>query len=251
MAKKKEKSSVFPIIIVFILLIACVIAGLGIYNHLTNNDGQSRISNDIAEKDTQSRYLTIINDTDQIINEVHITVGEGTEIEHGYQLNPDEKSFSIKIPDAYNEYDTFKVTSKEAHTAIVKGTNEEGERTVRKTITEETYIKLGSTVENPKKSSVFIIAIADEKLRKYAEGKGITLEELPKWRKTIDQFQKYVDRGFKNTFFESGYSLIIILIAVVIVLGYLAFHLTGIAAIVCGAIDVLFIIGFVKGLLGL
>ena len=98
MAKKKEKSSVLPIIIVFILLIVCAIAGLGIYNHLTNNNGQSRVSNDIAEKDTQSRYLTIINDTDQIINEVHISVGEGTEIEHGYQLNPDEKSFSIKIP---------------------------------------------------------------------------------------------------------------------------------------------------------
>ena len=116
---------------------------------------------------------------------------------------------------------------------------------------EETYIKLGSTVENPKKSSVFIIAIADEKLRKYAEGKGITLEELPKWSKTIDQFQNYVERGFRNTFSESGWLGIIILIAFVIVLGYLAFHLTGIAAVVCGIIDVLFIIGFAKGLLGL
>ena len=43
----------------------------------------------------------------------------------------------------------------------------------------------------------------------------------------------------------------LILIAFVIVLGYLAFHLTGIAAVVCGIIDVLFIIGFAKGLLGL
>ena len=143
MAKKKEKSSIFPIIIVFILLIACVIAGLGIYNHLTNNDGQSRISNDIAEKDTKSRYLTIINDTDQIINEVHITVGEGTEIEHGYQLNPDEKSFSIKIPDAYNEYDTFKVTiidryelKYEKQVANVK---KEGRTEVK--ITKDDYIK--------------------------------------------------------------------------------------------------------------
>ena len=68
------------------------------------------VKNDIAESDKQGRYLTIINHTDQIINEVHITVGEGTEIEHGYQENPDEESFSVEIPEEYKEYSTFTVT---------------------------------------------------------------------------------------------------------------------------------------------
>ena len=60
---KKEKSSVSRMIIAFMLLIIFAVAGLGIYNHITNKDGQSRVSNDIAEKDTRGRYLTIINDT--------------------------------------------------------------------------------------------------------------------------------------------------------------------------------------------
>lgn len=73
-------------------------------------EGDSRIDNDKAEKDTKNRYLTIINETDEVINEVYITVGDGTEIEHGYQKNPDEDSFSVKIPKQYEEYDKFTIT---------------------------------------------------------------------------------------------------------------------------------------------
>lgn len=143
MARKKEKSSILPIITVFILLIACAVVGLGIYNHVTNKGGQSRVSNDIAEKDTKNRYLTIINETDQIINEVHISVGEGTEIEHGYQLNPDEKSFSIKIPEAYDEYDAFKITIIDRYDLKyekqITNVKKEGRTEVK--ITEDNYIK--------------------------------------------------------------------------------------------------------------
>ena len=66
----------------------------------TNKD--TRIQNDDAEKNENGRYLTIINKTDQIINEVHITVGSGTEIENMKQTNPDETSFSIEIPTQYS-----------------------------------------------------------------------------------------------------------------------------------------------------
>ena len=88
-----------------IVLIAVAILTIVIIN---NKD--SRVSNDAAEKDKNGRYLTIINNTNQVINEVHVTVGSGTEIEDMRQTNPDEKSFSIKIPDQYSEYTTFVVT---------------------------------------------------------------------------------------------------------------------------------------------
>ena len=70
---------------------------------------QSSTSNDAAQRDKESRYLTIINDTNQVINKVHVIVGEGTEIEAMEQTNPDDKSFSVKIPDAYSEFTTFTV----------------------------------------------------------------------------------------------------------------------------------------------
>ncbi len=66
--------------------------------------------NDIAQKNTKDRYLTIINATEQTINEIHVTVGEGTEIESMTRKNPDAESLSIKIPEAYNEYTEFTVT---------------------------------------------------------------------------------------------------------------------------------------------
>ncbi|MBQ6873237.1 MAG: hypothetical protein IJO24_02895 [Clostridia bacterium] len=64
-------------------------------------------TNEKAEKDTAGRYLTIINKTEQVINEVHVYVGEGTEIESMEKENPDETSFSIKIPVAYAKYSEF------------------------------------------------------------------------------------------------------------------------------------------------
>lgn len=110
MAKKeKKKSVVFKILIVSILVISCII-GVGIYNNITNRDGNSRVSNDVAQKDINGRYLNIINDTNQIINEVRLFTTDGTEIKRGYQHNPDEKNFSIKIPKSYEEYDEFYVT---------------------------------------------------------------------------------------------------------------------------------------------
>lgn len=79
----------------------------------TNKD--TRIQNDDAEKNENGRYLTIINKTDQIINEVHITVGSGTEIENMKQTNPDETSFSIEIPTQYSDYKAFTVTLIDRH----------------------------------------------------------------------------------------------------------------------------------------
>lgn len=94
-------------IILIILLIIAIPASIFIIKTI-NKD--SRITNDSAEKDEQSRYLTIINKTEQIINKVTVTIGNGTEIEKMSQTNPDENSFSIKIPEQYDEYKEFTIT---------------------------------------------------------------------------------------------------------------------------------------------
>lgn len=70
---------------------------------------KAKVTNDSAEKKKYERYLTIINKTGQVINEVHITVDEGTEIEAAYQKNPNEDSFSVKIPKEYKEYSIFDI----------------------------------------------------------------------------------------------------------------------------------------------
>lgn len=92
-------------IMVAIILLLTVI-GI-VFVIFTGNN--TKTLNDDAEKNENSRYLTIINKTNQIINEVHITVGNGTEIENMKQTNPDETSFSIEIPKQYSEYKTFTV----------------------------------------------------------------------------------------------------------------------------------------------
>lgn len=121
----KKKLVIIGSIIAFIVIAAFVLL------IFINQD--TRLSNDYAEKDIKSRYLTIINDTEQVINEVHIAVGDGTEIEEMEQTNPDETSFSIKIPKQYAEYSTFTVTlidrygikyQKEINNVPVKGRTE-------------------------------------------------------------------------------------------------------------------------------
>ena len=71
--------------------------------------GETRVANVEAQKDIDNRYLTIVNETKQTINEVHVFVGEGTEIEDAFQKNPDEKSFSIEIPSEYENCEDFRV----------------------------------------------------------------------------------------------------------------------------------------------
>ena len=107
MAKKKEKSSVLPIIIVLILIIACVVGGITFYKHLTKVDEPST-QNAKAEADINNKSITIINNTNQIINDVYLYVGEGTEIAH--KSTPDENNIVITIPREFEKYDSFKIT---------------------------------------------------------------------------------------------------------------------------------------------
>ena len=108
-----------------------------------NANKTTRTLNDDAEKDEEGRYLTIVNKTDQIINEVHITVGDGSEIEKMKQTNPDENSFSIEIPKQYSEYDTFTVTLVDRYDLkyIKKVTDVAVKGRTEVVITEDDYVK--------------------------------------------------------------------------------------------------------------
>ena len=92
---------------VITILIIILVAGFSIYYFFKGDN----LSNDKAENDKKGRYITIVNKTNQIINEVHVTVGDGTEINKMTKENIDEKtkSFSIEIPKTYSKYDTFTV----------------------------------------------------------------------------------------------------------------------------------------------
>lgn len=131
------------IIKILIAVFLIIVIGSGLAYFILNDNGDTRVTNDKAEKDTEGRYLTLINNTNQVVNEVYVAVGNGTEIEHGYQNNPDENSFSIEIPKDYSEYDTFIVTFIDRYELKyekeVTGVKEKGRTEV--VVTEKDYVK--------------------------------------------------------------------------------------------------------------
>lgn len=143
------------IIVIVIAMILAFVLGGGVMFAFMNwsTSGNTRTTNDKAEKDEKSRYITIINDTKKTINEVHIYVGVGTEIEKAYQKNPDEKSFSIEIPQEYDEYEEFKVSLVDNYERVYEKTVKKVKKTGRTevTINENDYIQQ----EGDWKSKVF------------------------------------------------------------------------------------------------
>lgn len=102
------------VVIVIVAIVVIALLGLGIlkFKGCSNKkNGNSSVTNYEAEKHEKKRYLTIINKTDQILNEVKITTGDGAEIETASQKNPDSESFSIEIPKEFKEYDDFIVVA--------------------------------------------------------------------------------------------------------------------------------------------
>lgn len=128
-------------IIIAVMVIVLAIVGFVFIN--SSGQGKTRTTNDKAETDEEGRYLTIINETGEIINEVRIQVGEGTEIESMYQKNPDEKSFSIEIPEEYEEYNKFTIIVIDRYELkykkTVKEVKEKGRTEVK--ITKDNYVK--------------------------------------------------------------------------------------------------------------
>lgn len=131
------------VIIGIIIISVLTFGGIYVYNNFIDDSGNSRVENDEAQKNKDKRYLTIINKTDKTINEVHVEVGEGTEIEEAYQENPDENSFSIEIPKEYNEYKKFAVRLVDSHDMYYIKTVDKVKETGRTevTITGDDYTK--------------------------------------------------------------------------------------------------------------
>ena len=65
------------------------------------------VSNSTAVVNKKERIVTIINDTNQVINEFHLNVGKGTELSEYKKNNIDENSFSIKIDKKYDSKKEF------------------------------------------------------------------------------------------------------------------------------------------------
>lgn len=91
------------ILIIFggILLAIGLVFGGFIIGRKTSNNNQG-VSVSDAEKDKENRYLTIVNETDKVINEITIMLEDGTEIDS--INNPDKDSITIQIDDAFSEH---------------------------------------------------------------------------------------------------------------------------------------------------
>lgn len=134
-----SKSGFTPIL--FVIKIA-IITGIIFANYVISGCGK-RTSNEKAQADKKGRYLTIINNTEQTINEVRVTTESGADIESAAAENPDKRSFSVEIPKAYNEYDVFIVSLTDVfglkYKKEVRGVSKAGRTDV--VLTEDDYVE--------------------------------------------------------------------------------------------------------------
>ena len=100
-----SKSGFTPIL--FVIMIA-IISGIIFANNVIS--GREKRINEKALTDKKGRYLTIINDTEQVIKDVRVTLETGAEIESLGKQNLDTRSFSVEIPEDLKEEDVFIVS---------------------------------------------------------------------------------------------------------------------------------------------
>lgn len=104
-----SKSGFTPIL--FVIMIA-IISGIIFANNVisTREKGREERINEKALTDKKGRYLTINNDTEQVIKDVRVTLETGVEIESLGKQNLDTPSYSVEIPEDLKEYDVFIVS---------------------------------------------------------------------------------------------------------------------------------------------
>lgn len=142
--KRNKSGSSGITMVVIILVIVVLVGGFITYNmFISNKIGDSSVLNVEAEKNKDKRYLTIINETEQIINEVYVYYGDGEEAETMRVHEPDNNSFSIQIPEELSKYDKFKITLIDRYGYKYDKTVEEvsGKGRTNVKITEENKIK--------------------------------------------------------------------------------------------------------------
>lgn len=89
-----------------VVIISVIVIIVSILN--PNKNPSSEEDNKKAEKDTEHRYLTIVNKTEVIINHIYITVGNGSKV--ASRENPDDTNIIIQIPDEFKKYSDFTIT---------------------------------------------------------------------------------------------------------------------------------------------
>ncbi len=131
-------------ILVIVLIIVCLV--FSIYKLFAKDD----LSNDRAIKDKDGRYLIIVNETKQVINEVRVTIDNGTEVDKMKKEDIDKKSFPIEIPKGYADYNDFTVTLVDRYDTEYqkKVSNVPKKGHVEVTITKDDVIKETDSLKN-------------------------------------------------------------------------------------------------------
>lgn len=113
-AKAKRKTSVFSTILFVVVIIVSLIIGVLIGGHselkkVINPEPNPIIEPSKAEEQKEKeRFVTVINETNNIIEELVILVSEGTVVTKKSKI--DDESTTIKISDAYKDYSIFTIT---------------------------------------------------------------------------------------------------------------------------------------------
>lgn len=93
----KKWKNIFLVSTLVLILCGC--------SFLKKDEVPTETDNTTVVTDDKIRSATIINKTDQIINELQILVGEGTEITTSKNL--EEKTMSYEFPEKYDKYTEF------------------------------------------------------------------------------------------------------------------------------------------------
>ena len=84
------------IVILTIVMVVCV-------NGCSHSKSKNNLDNKEAVTNEEKRTVTIVNKTDEVINEFHFYVGEGTELKEYEREDIDEESFSFVLDKDYKK----------------------------------------------------------------------------------------------------------------------------------------------------
>lgn len=86
-----------------IIMVVLFCGGCSLFKNRTD------INNEEAVVDEENRTITIVNKTNQVINELHVYVGEGTELMEFRMTNLEETSISKKLSKDYDKFEKFSI----------------------------------------------------------------------------------------------------------------------------------------------
>ena len=96
----------------FVIIMLCfILSGCSWFSGCTWFEGcrSNQTSNEEAEEmKDERRYITIINNSNLIINSIEILVGEGIPVVKPI-INPDDRAISIEVPETWKDYNSFHI----------------------------------------------------------------------------------------------------------------------------------------------